>query len=547
MSDIECLHPMLGESKQHVPGGVTWSETKLVIRDAIVREKEAFHINDNDGFQNLADDWKYDCYILDQGGVRIFVWKGKEANEKEKKAAMGRALSFIKAKNYPASTMVETMADGAESAVFKQLFQKWMVKDETSGFGRSYSVGSIAKVEQVKFDTKSLHAQPSLAAEYRMVDDGSGKVEIWRIEDLELQPVDKRHFGQFYGGDCYLILYTYSRNNKPSYILYIWQGRHSSKDEITASAFQAVTLDQKYDGQPVQVRVTMGNEPRHFVAMFNGKLIIYQGGTSRSHHTEPDPPVRLFHIHGNDQFSTKAIEVAPRGAALNSNDVFVLKIPSACYLWCGKGANGDEREMAKVVADVISKGDKQTVAEGKEPLDFWAALGGKAPYADGKSFQEEKPKMEPRLFECSTQTGRFFVTEVTDFTQDDLDEDDVMLLDTWDEIFVWIGKGASEVEKKDSVITAEEYLHTHPSKRDVNTPIIIVKQEFEPPTFTGWFLAWDSFKWSVRNLPILHFCCNLQQYLSDDEFKNIMGLSKVEFNFLPLWKQQNLKKVTGLF
>uniref|UniRef100_UPI00358FAFE8 villin-1-like isoform X1 n=2 Tax=Myxine glutinosa TaxID=7769 RepID=UPI00358FAFE8 len=605
-SDVKADHAQLSSIKLYHISDETGS---LVVKEVATRPLTQDLLNSTD------------CYILDQGGVRIFVWKGEEATDKEKKSAMSRALCFIKAKDYPASTMIETMADGAESAVFKQLFQKWMVKDQTVGFGRSYSVGSIAKVEQVKFDTKSLHAQPSLAAEHRMVDDGSGKVEVWRIEDLELQPVEKRHFGQFYGGDCYLILYTYIRNNKPSYVLYIWQGRHASKGEITASAYQAVALDQKHDGQPVQVRVTMGNEPRHFVAMFNGKLIIYQGGTSRSNHTEPDPPVRLFHIRGNDEFSTKAIEVVPRAAALNSNDVFVLKIPSACYLWCGKGANGDEREMAKVVADVISKGDKQTVAEGKEPLDFWASLGGKAPYADGKSLQEEKPKMEPRLFECSTQTGRFFVTEVTDFTQDDLDEDDVMLLDTWDEVLIWIGNGASEVEKKDSVITAEEYLRTHPSKRDVNTPIIIVKQGFEPPTFTGWFLAWDSFKWSgdhlyevrraefgegdaakeitedldnyrqhnsshhsasipkpvtrtpkspgpfgggnMMNLPIfpLYNLLNKsadelpegvdatckEQYLSDDEFKNIMGVSKVEFSFLPMWKQQNLKKVTGLF
>jgi len=41
---------------------------------------------------------------------------------------------------------------------------------------------------------------------------------------------------------------------------------------------------------------------------------------------------------------------------------------------------------------------------------------------------------EPRLFECSNKTGRFIVTEVTQFTQDDLNEDDVMLLDTWDQV-----------------------------------------------------------------------------------------------------------------
>lgn len=41
---------------------------------------------------------------------------------------------------------------------------------------------------------------------------------------------------------------------------------------------------------------------------------------------------------------------------------------------------------------------------------------------------------QPRLFECSNKTGRFIVTEVTHFTQDDLSEDDIMVLDTWDQV-----------------------------------------------------------------------------------------------------------------
>ena len=42
--------------------------------------------------------------------------------------------------------------------------------------------------------------------------------------------------------------------------------------------------------------------------------------------------------------------------------------------------------------------------------------------------------VQSRLFECSNKTGRFTVTEITDFTQDDLNPDDVLLLDTWDQV-----------------------------------------------------------------------------------------------------------------
>lgn len=35
-------------------------------------------------------------------------------------------------------------------------------------------------------------------------------------------------------------------------------------------------MDDKYGGAPVQVRVVMGKEPKHFMAMFKGKLIVYE-------------------------------------------------------------------------------------------------------------------------------------------------------------------------------------------------------------------------------------------------------------------------------
>lgn len=47
--------------------------------------------------------------------------------------------------------------------------------------------------------------------------------QVWRIENLELAEVDPSTYGQFYGGDCYLVLYTYQRSGRQQYILYMWQ------------------------------------------------------------------------------------------------------------------------------------------------------------------------------------------------------------------------------------------------------------------------------------------------------------------------------------
>nr|XP_020448652.1 advillin [Monopterus albus] len=535
-----------------------------------------------------------ECYILDQGGLKIFVWKGKKANKAERQAAMTRALEFIKAKKYPITTNVEVVNDGAESALFKQLFQRWTVKDQTQGLGKVSTRGKVAHIRQEIFDASLMHVMPEIAAQERMVDNGAGQVEVWRIENLELVPVDPQWYGYFYGGDCYLVLYTYFVNSRKCYLLYMWQGRHATQDELAASAFQAVALDQKYGNEPVQVRITMGKEPKHFMAIFKGKMVVFEGGTSRKGPSEPEPPVRLFQIHGSDPSNTKAIEVPALASSLNSNDVFLLNSQSGMYLWCGKGSSGDERAMAKEVSSVFHHNSQivseELVAEGQEPFEFWELLGGKGLYASDKRLQQLVLDHQPRLFECSNKTGRFIVTEVTNFTQDDLCEDDVMLLDTWDQVFLWIGKEATEVERKESVNTSREYLQTHPGARDPDTPIILVKQGFEPPTFTGWFTAWDPSKWSggksyeelkvelgdvtspvnvtkcgesekncqffppealinksAEELPEGVDPTQKEKYLSDSDFSQVFGITKDDFARLPQWKQLHVKKDKMMF
>uniref|UniRef100_A0A8C2WMX3 Advillin n=1 Tax=Cyclopterus lumpus TaxID=8103 RepID=A0A8C2WMX3_CYCLU len=578
--NMEILNGVLGERSSKLTDGPLDETADQEQKSKLT----LYHVTDADGqmkvtevasrplVQNLLN--HEDCYFLDQGGTKIFVWKGKKANKAERQAAMERALEFIKAKNYLITTNVETVNDGAESALFKQLFQRWTVKDQTQGLGKVHTRGKVAHIKQEKFDASLMHVMPEVAAQERMVDNGSGQVEVWRLENLERVPVDPEWYGYFYGGDCYLILYTYLVNNKKGYLLYIWQGRHATTDEVAASAFQAVDLDQKYGGEPVQVRVTMGKEPRHFLAMFKAKMVIFEGGTSRKGSTDPEPPIRLFQVHGSDPSNTKAIEVPALATSLNSNDVFLLKSQSGIFLWCGKGSSGDERAMAKEVSSVIGQnsqqGSEEIVAEGQEPIEFWELLGGKAPYASGKRLQQMVSDHQPRLFECSNKTGRFIVTEVTQFTQDDLNEDDVMLLDTWDQVFLWIGKETNEVERKESVVTSQEYLRTHPGARDPGTLILLIKQGFEPPTFTGWFTAWDPSKWIeqdcvesekscqsfppddlvnklVNELPEGVDPTQKEKHLSDSDFNHVFGITKDDFASMPRWKQLNMKKVKGMF
>lgn len=88
------------------------------------------------------------------------------------------------------------------------------------------------------------------------------------------------------------------------------------------------------------------------------------------------------------------------------------------------------------------------VQEGEEPDDFWEALGGKTDYQES---YESADAGEPRLFHLHLlSNGRLKVEEIHDFEQEDLAVDDVMVLDTGSEVYVWIGSAASEDEKSES-------------------------------------------------------------------------------------------------
>ncbi|KAM5233389.1 villin-like protein isoform 3-T3 [Hipposideros larvatus] len=433
-----------------------------------------------------------DCYILDQGGFRIYVWQGRMSSLQEKKAAFSRALGFIQAKGYPTYTNVEVVNDGAESAAFKQLFRTWSIKQR-----RNRNVGGISgtgKLSVVKLDAGNLHSQPELAARLRMVDDCSGKVEVWGIQDLTRQPVHPKLHGQLYAGNCYLVLYTYQKMGQVQYILYLWQGHQATAHKIKALNSNAEELDLMYHGALVQEHVTMGSEPPHFLAIFQGQLVVFQRSTEHNGKGQPAPATRLFHVQGTDSYNTRTMEVPARASALNSSDIFLLVTAGICYLWFGKGCSGDQREMARMVTTVISEKNKEIVLEGQEPPQFWEALGGRAPYPSNKSLPEDVSNFQPRLFECSSPMGHLVLTEVVFFSQGDLDKYDIMLLDTWHEIFLWLGEAASEQKK--AVAWGQEYLKTHPAGRSQATPIVLVKQAHEPPTFTGWFYTWDPYKWT---------------------------------------------------
>lgn len=69
------------------------------------------------------------------------------------------------------------------------------------------------------------------------------------------------------------------------------------------------------------------------------------------------------------------------------------------------------------------------------------------------------------------------------------------------------------------VSPAKRYIDTDPSTRDKRTPVTVVKQGFEPPTFSGWFLGWDDDYWAVDPL---------QRAMADVDVWGMFGTEQVQ-------------------
>nr|AAU88242.1 ubiquitous gelsolin [Danio rerio] len=444
-----------------------------------------------------------DCFILDHGSDgKIFVWKGKDANMEERKAAMKTADEFIKKMGYPKHTQVQiSPRNGAKHPFLKQFFKNWRDVDQTEGMGVHIVSNSIAKIEKVPFRCLTSarftsNGRPTWNDRQRQ-----WRKQIWRIEGSDKVPVDPSTYGQFYGGDSYIILYSYRHGGRQGHIIYIWQGADSTQDEIGASAILGAQLDDELGGGPVQVRVVQGKEPAHLISLFGGQpMVVHKGGTSREGGQTAPAETRLFQVRSNSAGCTRAVEIDAVSSNLNSNDAFVLVTPAASFIWVGQGASDIEKHGAQQLCGILGVSPSE-LSEGGEDGGFWDALGGKADYRTSSRLKDKMNAHPPRLFACSNKTGRFIIEEVPgEMTQEDLATDDVMILDTWDQVFVWIGNEAHDEEKMEAMTSAAQYIQTDPANRDPRTAIVKIKQGFEPPTFTGWFLGWDHDYWSTDPL-----------------------------------------------
>jgi len=553
-----------------------------------------------------------DVYIMDNV-AEIYVWIGRGASAEERSKGMSVGQAYATEGGRPAGTKISKVMEGTEPTTFKANFVTWdepVMPQDFSGGGTPR--GNVAQVRERSLTDQIGEVVGNIGGMVKRMSlsagiSAEGESDVYRIEGFEKVQVPEDLEGQFYAGDSYIVRFKYQKDGKDHYIIYFWQGRQSSADEKGAAAILATKMDDELGGQATQVRVPMYKEPSHFVRIFKGKMVIHSGGKAsgfknRQEADEYDKDgVSLFHVRGTSEFDTRAVQVEEKAEELNSGDCFVLLTPPTMYIWFGSQANDTEKATAKSIAEVL-KGSRgvEEVPEGSEPDDFWEKLGGKTEYTSAKWLPPAS--RDPMLFAVSNSTGAIKIEPIINFSQEDLEEEDVYLLDVYTTLFLWIGSQANESEKKAAEATVAKYIEKQ--KMDPETPIITVKSGNEPEMFQANFLGWDESKKKVfvdpyeaklaalkaknpsepepepaaptpppaapaggavmpadgsytlnyeelkkppAELPKNIDLSKREQYLSDADFEKILGSPRGEFNAMKAWKQNQIKKAAGLF
>lgn len=157
-------------------------------------------------------------------------------------------------------------------------------------------------------------------------------------------------------------------------------------------------------------------------------------------------------MRGTTELNTCGVQVEEKASELNGEDCFVLVTPAQVFVWKGNAATGDEVGVASTIANTLADtylgtGGREIVQlqEGSETDAFWEPMGGKADYPAFAVGSE--PPRNPRLFSCANNIGIDVVEEIVDFNQEDLNDDDTFILDTWTTLYVWMGNTSDQNEK----------------------------------------------------------------------------------------------------
>ena len=397
------------------------------------------------------------------------------------------------------------------------------------------------------------------------INDFLESMECFVFENKRFVRLPEKEFGQFYSEDSYLFICKYWKveesetpstplspsagagggggdeenaeedgdmeENTIECKLYFWQGRDANNSGWLTFTF---SLKKKFKDIEI-IKFNQQQENPQFLSHFKRKFIVHKGkrkqSTQSSSATKTAKPAaaiqdssksaaahsetKMYHLRKNPHSAicTRCIQLDSASAhSLCSEFCYIVCVPfentekngsqanGIVYVWIGSKSNPDEARLAEEIAEYMYEGTYsiQVLNEGEEPeVFFWHSLDGKKHYDATAEYMKHM-----RLFRCSNDRGYFAVTEkCIDFCQDDLSDEDVMILDTGEIVYLWVGPTSTEIEVKLAFKSAQVYIQ-HLKIKQPSRPrkLLLTTKGREPVPFVKCFHAWSTHKNPPRNL-----------------------------------------------
>ncbi|ONL98215.1 Villin-2 [Zea mays] len=445
------------------------------------------------------------CFLLDCG-AELFVWVGRVTQVEDRKAASAAVEKYIIKENRPKTTRITQVIQGYENHTFKSKFESWPVSNTSGSASTEEGRGKVtALLKQKGVDVKGISkTSVPVNDEVPPLLDGGGKLEVWCIDGSAKTALPKEELGKFYSGDCYVVLYTYhSAEKKEEFYLAYWIGKNSVQEDQEAAFQIANTTFNSLKGRPVQGRIYQGKEPPQFVAIFQ-PMVILKGGTSSGYkkfveekglkdETYCSDGTALIQISGTAVHNNKTLQVDAVATSLSSTDCFVLQAKNSMFIWNGNASSFEQQQWAAKVAEFLKTGVAvKHCKEGTESSIFWSSIGGKQSYTNRNAAPDVVIR-EPHLYTFSLRNGKLEVTEIFNFSQDDLLTEDMMILDTHCEVFVWMGQCVETKEKQKAFDIGQKYVQHAVAFEGISPDVPLYKvNEGNEPCFFRTYFSWDS-------------------------------------------------------
>ncbi|XP_023761140.1 villin-4 [Lactuca sativa] len=445
------------------------------------------------------------CYLLDSG-AEIYVWMGRNTSLDDRKSASGAAEKYLRSIDRRKLHIVRVI-ENFETVAFRSKFDTWPQSAEVavSEDGRG-KVAALLKRQGV--NVRGLLKAAPEKEEPQPYIDCTGNLQVWRVNGQEktLLPIPDQ--SKFYSGECYIFQYTYPGEDQEEYLIGTWFGKQSVEEDQHSASSQANKMVESLKFMAAQLQIYEGREPVLFFAIFQS-FLVFKGGLSDGYknyilekelpdETYKEDGVALFRVQGSGPENMQAIQVEPVASSLNSSYCYILHSGSSLFTWIGNLTTPELQELVERQLDVIKPNMQSKLQkEGSESEQFWEILGGKSEYPSQKIARDAES--DPHLFTCTFSKGDLKVTEIYNFSQDDLMTEDIFILDCHSSIFVWIGQQVDQKLKTQALVIGEKFLK-HDfllEKLSLQTPIYIITEGSEPQFFTRFF-TWDSTKSSMH-------------------------------------------------